>query len=157
MRCTCCLFMLTLWSAAAGCNNRMPMCIGSFSLHSKWIGLSKRYPNSSVLRRDVESDRLIGNMSCKSTSYLVREIPIASQKKRIIPLVVLNNDYTRGTLAMFGKTDYVSNGTRLWLWLYTLVKHSSAGESFLLLLCSLLLNIYRCDTYYVSGSELESI
>ncbi len=53
--------MLTLWSAAAGCNNRMPMCIGSFSLHSKWIGLSKRYPNSSVLRRDVESDRLIGN------------------------------------------------------------------------------------------------
>ncbi len=37
------------------------MCIGSFSLHSKWIGLSKRYPNSSVLRRDVESDRLIGN------------------------------------------------------------------------------------------------
>ncbi len=44
MRCTCCLFMLTLWSAAAGCNNRMPMCIGSFSLHSKWIGLSKRYP-----------------------------------------------------------------------------------------------------------------
>ncbi len=53
MRCTCCLFMLTLWSAAAGCNNRMPMCIGSFSLHSKWIGLSKRYPNSSVLRRDV--------------------------------------------------------------------------------------------------------
>ncbi len=62
MRCTCCLFMLTLWSAAAGCNNRMPMCIGSFSLHSKWIGLSKRYPNSSVLRRDVESDRLIGNL-----------------------------------------------------------------------------------------------
>ncbi len=61
MRCTCCLFMLTLWSAAAGCNNRMPMCIGSFSLHSKWIGLSKRYPNSSVLRCDVESDRLIGN------------------------------------------------------------------------------------------------
>ncbi len=61
MRCTCCLFMLTLWSAAAGCNNRMPMCIGSFSLHSKWIGLSKRDPNSSVLRRDVESDRLIGN------------------------------------------------------------------------------------------------
>ncbi len=61
MRCTCCLFMLTLWSAAAGCNNRMPMCIGSFSIHSKWIGLSKRYPNSSVLRRDVESDRLIGN------------------------------------------------------------------------------------------------
>ncbi len=55
--------MLTLWSAAAGCNNRMPMCIGSFSLHSKWIGLSKRDPNSSVLRRDVESDRLIGN--CK--------------------------------------------------------------------------------------------
>ncbi len=37
------------------------MCIGSFSLHSKWIGLSKRDPNSSVLRRDVESDRLIGN------------------------------------------------------------------------------------------------
>ncbi len=62
MRCTCCLFMLTLWSAAAECNNRMPMCIGSFSLHSKWIGLSKRYPNSSVLRRDVESDRLIGNL-----------------------------------------------------------------------------------------------
>ncbi len=53
MRCTCCLLILTLWSAAAGCNNRMPMCIGSFSLHSKWIGLSKRDPNSSVLRRDV--------------------------------------------------------------------------------------------------------
>ncbi len=50
MRCTCCLLILTLWSAAAGCNNRMPMCIGSFSLHSKWIGLSKRDPNSSVLR-----------------------------------------------------------------------------------------------------------
>ncbi len=48
--------MLTLWSTAAGCNNRMPMCIGSFSLHSKWIGLSKRDPNSSVIRRDVESD-----------------------------------------------------------------------------------------------------
>ncbi len=31
MRCTCCLLILTLWSAAAGCNNRMPMCIGSFS------------------------------------------------------------------------------------------------------------------------------
>ncbi len=30
MRCTCCLLILTLWSAAAGCNNRMPMCIGSF-------------------------------------------------------------------------------------------------------------------------------
>ncbi len=53
MRCTCCLLILTLWSAAAGCNNRMPMCIGSFSLHSKWIGLSKRDPNSSILRRDV--------------------------------------------------------------------------------------------------------
>ncbi len=53
--------MLTPWSAAAGCNNHMPMCIGSFSLHSKWIGLSKRDPKSSVLRRDVESDRLIGN------------------------------------------------------------------------------------------------
>ncbi len=50
MRCTCCLFMLTLWSAAAGCNNRMPMCIGSFSLHSKWIGLSKRDPNLSIRR-----------------------------------------------------------------------------------------------------------
>ncbi len=37
------------------------LCIGSFSLHSKWIGLSKRDPNSSVLRRDVESDRPIGN------------------------------------------------------------------------------------------------
>ncbi len=74
MRCTCCLFMLTLWSAAAGCNNRMPMCIGSFSLHSKWIGLSKRYPNSSVLRRDVESDRLIGNwtlMRCCLNAGLV--------------------------------------------------------------------------------------
>ncbi len=56
MRCTCCLLILTLWSAEAGCNNHMPMCIGSFSLHSKWIGLSKRDPNSSVLRRDVESD-----------------------------------------------------------------------------------------------------
>ncbi len=61
MRCTCCLLILTMWSASAGCNNRMPMCIGSFSLHSKWIGLSKRDPNSSVLRRDIESDRLIGN------------------------------------------------------------------------------------------------
>ncbi len=62
--------MLTLWSAAAGCNNRMPMCIGSFSLHSKWIGLSKRYPNSSVLRRDVESDRLIGNLDCTSQNQI---------------------------------------------------------------------------------------
>ncbi len=53
MRCTCCLLILTLWSAAAGCNNRMPMCIGSFSLHSKWIGLSKRDPNLSVIRLDV--------------------------------------------------------------------------------------------------------
>ncbi len=44
----------------------MPMCIGSFSLHSKWIGLSKRDPNSSVLRRDVESDRLIGNRDIAS-------------------------------------------------------------------------------------------
>ncbi len=61
MRCTCCLLILTLWSAAAGFNNRMPICIGSFSFHSKWIGLSKRDPNSSVLRRDVETDRLIGN------------------------------------------------------------------------------------------------
>ncbi len=61
MRCTCCLLIVTLCSAAAGCNNRMPMCIGSFSLHSKWIGLSKQDPNSSVSRRDVESDRLIGN------------------------------------------------------------------------------------------------
>ncbi len=44
------------------------MFIGSFSLHSKWIGLSKRDPKSSVLRRDVESDRLIGNCdeSCSS-------------------------------------------------------------------------------------------
>ncbi len=33
MRCTCCLLILMLWSAAAGCNNRMPMCIGSFSLY----------------------------------------------------------------------------------------------------------------------------
>ncbi len=56
MRCTCCLLILTLWSAAAGCNNCMPMCIGSFSLHSKWICLSKRDPNSSVLWRDVGSD-----------------------------------------------------------------------------------------------------
>ncbi len=63
--------MLTLWSAAAGCNNRMPMCIGSFSLHSKWIGLSKRYPNSSVLRRDVESDRLIGNQHYITCSPVV--------------------------------------------------------------------------------------
>ncbi len=47
------LLILMLWSAAAGCNNRMPMCIGSFSLHSKWIGLSTRDPNSSVIRRDV--------------------------------------------------------------------------------------------------------
>ncbi len=53
----------THWSAAAECNNRRQMCIGSFSLHSKWIGLSKRDPNSSVIRRDVESDRLIGNSS----------------------------------------------------------------------------------------------
>ncbi len=68
MRCTCCLLILTLWSASAECNNRMPMCIGSFSLHSKWIGLSKRYPNSSVLRRDVESDRLIGNTSLTTSS-----------------------------------------------------------------------------------------
>ncbi len=73
MRCTCCLFMLTLWSAAAGCNNRMPMCIGSFSLHSKCIGLSKRYPNSSVLQRDVESDRLIGNYIFSSYKFLTQK------------------------------------------------------------------------------------
>ncbi len=36
------------------------MCIGSFSLHSKWIGLSKRDPNSSVLRRDV----IAGDWNC---------------------------------------------------------------------------------------------
>ncbi len=35
MHCTCRLLILTLWSVAAGCNNCMPMCIGSFSLHSK--------------------------------------------------------------------------------------------------------------------------
>ncbi len=35
MRCTFCLLILTLCSAAAGCNYRMPMCIGSFRLHSK--------------------------------------------------------------------------------------------------------------------------
>ncbi len=33
MRCTCCLLILMLWSAAAGCNNRMAMYSGSFSLH----------------------------------------------------------------------------------------------------------------------------
>ncbi len=52
--------MLTLWSAAAGCNNRMPMCIGSFSLHSKWIGLSKRYPQfvgPPTWRREWPTDR----------------------------------------------------------------------------------------------------
>ncbi len=53
MRCTCCLLILTLWSGATVCNNRMPMYIGSFSLHSKWIGLSKWDPNSSDIRRDV--------------------------------------------------------------------------------------------------------
>ncbi len=37
MRCTCCL-LLALRSEAAGCNHRMPMWIGSFSLHSKWTG-----------------------------------------------------------------------------------------------------------------------
>ncbi len=73
MRCTCCLLILTLWSAAAGCNNHMPMCIGSFSLHSNWIGLSKRYPNSAVLRRDVEIDRLIGNRGYDSNR--VRYLP----------------------------------------------------------------------------------
>ncbi len=31
MCCTCCLLIPTLWSAAAECNNRMPMCIGSFN------------------------------------------------------------------------------------------------------------------------------
>ncbi len=80
MRCTCCLFMLTLWSAAAGCNNRMPMCIGSFSLHSKWIGLSKRYPNSSVLRRDVESDRLIGNIIFTDNNHVVYLLSLYYQK-----------------------------------------------------------------------------
>lgn len=48
MRCTCYLVILTLRSEAAECNHCMPMCIGSCSLHSKWIGLSKRDPNSSV-------------------------------------------------------------------------------------------------------------
>ncbi len=31
MCCTCCLFILMLWSATVGSNNLMPMCIGSFS------------------------------------------------------------------------------------------------------------------------------
>ncbi len=53
MRCTCCLLILTLWSAAAGCNNHMPMCISSFSLHSKSIGPSKRDDNLSVIWRDI--------------------------------------------------------------------------------------------------------
>ncbi len=35
MLCTRCLIILTLRSAAAGCNHHMPMCICSFSLHSK--------------------------------------------------------------------------------------------------------------------------
>ncbi len=59
-RCTCCLLILTLWSAAAGCNNRMPMCIGSFSYtRSGLVSLSeipiRRSPDAT------RSDRLIGN------------------------------------------------------------------------------------------------
>ncbi len=82
--------MLTLWSAAAGCNNRMPMCIGSFSLHSKWIGLSKRYPNSSVLRRDVESDRLIGN---KFYNHHHLNFKVLSQREQLFFHFIYRNVY----------------------------------------------------------------
>ncbi len=69
MRCTCCLLILMLWSAAAGCNDHMPMCIGLFSLHSKWIGLFKRDPNSSVIRRNIECDRLIRNQNIQESIW----------------------------------------------------------------------------------------
>ncbi len=62
MRCTCCLLILTLWSAAAGCNNRMPMCIGSFSYTRSGLVSLSEIPirrSSDVTR----SDRLIGNCS----------------------------------------------------------------------------------------------
>ncbi len=60
MRCTCCLLILTLWSAAAGCNNRMPMCIGSFSYTRSGLVSLSEIP----IRRSPDvtrSDRLIGN------------------------------------------------------------------------------------------------
>ncbi len=63
----------------------MPMCIGSFSLNSKWIGLAKRYPNSSVLRRDVESDRLIGNMPYLYANYAYKKLFIYINNIAILP------------------------------------------------------------------------
>ncbi len=109
MRCTCCLFMLTLWSAAAGCNNRMPMCIGSFSLHSKWIGLSKRYPNSSVLRRDVESDRLIGNGKCETlcqSTYLTSTVKMLLERSKWSKL-----SFWKGT-SFLGPWEYSFNNIK---------------------------------------------
>ncbi len=111
MRCTCCLFMLTLWSAAAGCNNRMPMCIGSFSLHSKWIGLSKRDPNSSVLRRDVESDRLIGNSTSLTAGKLV-PLPIPCRPWSHVGVDFVNPPKSEGytcILAAVGRFSKASN------------------------------------------------
>ncbi len=60
----------------------MSMCIGSFSLHSKWIGLSKRDPNLSVLLRDVESDRLIGNWDKSEAFWLGKDL---SENLRKLP------------------------------------------------------------------------
>ncbi len=77
----------------------MPMCIGSFSLHSKWIGLSKRDPNSSVLRRDVESDRLIGNKKCHTIHFEAFHTSLfggkatkfkASQQNTVCELMIYN-------------------------------------------------------------------
>ncbi len=59
MRCTCCLLIPTLWSAAAECNNRMPMCIGLFSYTQSGLVSLREIP----IRRspDVsQSDRLKG-------------------------------------------------------------------------------------------------
>ncbi len=67
------------------------MCIGSFSLHSKWIGLSKRDPNSSVLRRDVESDRLIGN-----SYFTSNNIPQYDHKVFFFVFLFLSNKWSLG-------------------------------------------------------------
>ncbi len=59
MRCTCCLLILTLWSVAAECNNRMPMCIGSFSYTQSGLVSLREIP----IRQSPDvsrSDRLKG-------------------------------------------------------------------------------------------------
>lgn len=72
-------------------------------------------------------------------SFLVR-------KNKIISSIVLYNDYYSYIGNVFGKTDYVSNQTcRLCCWVVSLA------------LLTAFEHLHTCDTYYVSGSELETI